>query len=111
MLDQFLIRVYSRSFAAKPVLASLCGFNSLEQDLRFRHSTLGFIAKHRPAVYQDGQIAPLSRLDLRLDAEFRFCCLLQAHGCMAQVESKETTLDFDVHRIFVLKQQMLMFRL
>lgn len=72
-------------------------FDAAQQDLHVRHAAFSLVAKHRFAIDQDSHVAGLSRPYLRFDSEFFFCCLLQAHGCTAQIHSKETTVDFDVH--------------
>lgn len=72
-------------------------FNAAHQRFRGGHLAFGPIAKNTLAVDEDAEITAFSSLDLRFDSKFLFGGLLQAHGCTAQVESKEAAFDFDVH--------------
>ena len=49
------------------------------------------------AIHQDIHITERAGPDLWLDSKFLFCCLLQAHGRLAKVASKQSAPDNDVH--------------
>jgi hypothetical protein len=72
-------------------------FDPAEQGGRVRHVAFGFIAKHGFAIYEHRQVSRLAGLDFWLDTKLLLGCLLQAHGCTADVQSKKATADFDVH--------------
>ena len=61
------------------------------------HLAFGFIAKHRFAIDEDGHVAILPGFECGFDSKLLFGGLLQAHGCTADVQSKETAADFDHH--------------
>jgi hypothetical protein len=72
-------------------------FDPGKQTGRFRHFAFRFVAKDTLAIHEHGQIASFAGFDCWFDSEFLLCCLPQAHGCAAYVESPETTVDFNHH--------------
>src|SRR5215469_12623304 len=73
-------------------------FDPAKQNRRLRHIAFSQLTENLLAIYQHGQITTLPGPDFWFDSKLFLRCLLQAHGCTAQVLSKETTDDFDVHR-------------
>lgn len=72
-------------------------FDPAKQSGGLRHVAFGFIAKDGFTVNEHRQVARLTGLDFWLDTKFLLDCLLQAHGCTANVQSKKATADFDGH--------------
>ena len=85
-----------------PVAYGLClhCFDPAKQNGRLRHIAFSHITKDLLAIDQNGEVATLPGPDFRFDSKLFLRCLLQAHGCMAQVQSKETTDDFDGHTVY-----------
>lgn len=77
--------------------SGLGGLDAAQQHVGRGHCALAFVGEDILAVYENGHVAALPGFDLRLDTEFLFCRFLQAHGCTAEVKSKEAALDFNVH--------------
>src|SRR5215472_9880695 len=73
-------------------------FNATQQLIR-SHAALALVAINFFAVNEYGHVSGAAGLDAGFDSELGLCSSLQAHGRAAQIHSKETALDFDVHGI------------
>ena len=77
-------------------LSSRCG-DPVEQTGCVWHLAFSLVPEDRFAIHPDRQVASLPGLDFCFDSKLLLRRFLQAHGCPAQIQSKETTLNFNIH--------------
>ncbi len=82
-------------------LSSLAaGGDAPQQFLDARYSpAFPFVVEDAFSVHQQSQVAETAGRDPGFDSELLFRCFLQAHGRAAEVPSKETTFDFNLHSL------------
>jgi hypothetical protein len=68
------------------------------QQLIGSHAAFPLVTIDFFAVDRHGHVSGAAGLDAGFDSELGLRGFLQAHGRAAQIHSKETALDFDVHR-------------
>jgi len=95
--------VFGPGCSQRTCISGFCGFDAAEQGGGLRHVAFGFVAEDGFAVHQHSHVASFTGTDFGLDAQLCLDCFLQAHGCTAQLQSKETAVDFDGHFVSLVK--------
>src|SRR5262245_60264306 len=75
------------------VLRALDAFDTPQQFFDLRHTSFRLVSEDVSSVDGDAHVARPAGFDFGFDTELFLRSLLQAHGRMTQVHSKETALD------------------